>query len=160
MEDQEAVNRLEAAKHRATLQVLFRVARLLDEAAIEEVRRRFGVPGLRRAHLQLLPHLDLGGTRLTVLAERVGVSKQAVGQLVDELVTMGLLGREADPEDGRAKRVVFAGGPEVLLPGLQVLAELEAKLREAVGAEVWDGLRAGLLRVSALLDAGWVPGRP
>ncbi|MEO2006862.1 MAG: hypothetical protein ABGY41_22515, partial [Candidatus Poribacteria bacterium] len=37
----------------------------------------------------LFPHIDFEGIRLTVLAARLGISKQAVGQLVGELQSMG-----------------------------------------------------------------------
>src|SRR4051812_27451098 len=82
--------RLEAEKARSTLQLLFKAARLLNEQAIARVRSRTKMP-VRVAHTTLLPHVDLGGTRLTDLAARLGVTKQAVGQLVDELVAMGIL---------------------------------------------------------------------
>lgn len=150
--DDAATAKVEALKREATLQVLFRVARLLDERAVGRVRDRFSLPGLRRAHLQLLPHLDFAGTRLTVLAERLGVSKQAVGPLVDELVEMGLLQRVPDPADGRAKLLALVGGPEALLPGLAVLVELERELEAAVGPARWAGLRDALLAVQDLLD--------
>jgi MarR family transcriptional regulator, temperature-dependent positive regulator of motility len=34
------------------------------------------------AHTTLLAHLDPDGTRITVLAERAGMTKQSMGQLV------------------------------------------------------------------------------
>jgi hypothetical protein len=52
--------------------------------------RRAGRPRLRRSHTSLLPHIDLGGTRVTDLAERLGVSKQAASQLVDDLEAIGV----------------------------------------------------------------------
>ena len=67
---------------------LFKAARLINEDAIARVRERTGEP-VRVAHTALLPHVDLEGTRLTELARRMGVTKQAVGQLVDELEQMG-----------------------------------------------------------------------
>ena len=44
----------------------------------------------------------LEGTRLTVLAERLGVSTQATRQLVDEREEMGFVERARDPADARA----------------------------------------------------------
>jgi len=135
---------LEAEKARSTLQLLFKAARLLNEDAIARVRDRTGQP-VRVAHTALLPHVDLEGTRLTELARRVGVSKQAVGQLVDELEEMGQLERVPDPDDSRAKLVRFSKrGRKGLLDGLAVLGELEAELVAAVGkprvAELHDTL--------------------
>lgn len=126
--------RLEVEKARSTLQLLFKAARLLNERAIGRARERTGKP-LRVSHTTLLPHLDLEGTRLTVLAERLGVSKQAAGQLVDELEDMGFVERTPDPADARAKLVRFSKrGQKSLFQGLAVLGELEAELREIAGA--------------------------
>jgi DNA-binding MarR family transcriptional regulator len=142
---------LEREKRESTLQVLFKVARLLDERAVARVASQKGAPKLRRAHTSLLPHLDLEGTRITVLAGRMGISKQAVSQLVDDLEAMGVVAREDDPADARAKRVVFTKqGRRGILEGLKVLATLEAELAETVGKPRMAELRASLL---AVLDA-------
>ncbi|MBX3212108.1 MAG: MarR family transcriptional regulator [Labilithrix sp.] len=135
---------LEGAKASSTLQLLFKAARLLDERAIERLRRRTRLP-VRAAHTTLLPHIDLEGTRLTELARRLGVSKQAVGQLVDELVAMGLLERVADPADLRAKLVRFTKrGRAGLFEGLAVLRELEVELADGLGAETMRTVHAAL----------------
>ena len=99
--------KLEAEKAKRTVQLLFKAARLLNERAIERVRLRTGQP-VRVAHTAVLPHIDLEGTRLTELARRLGVSKQAAGQIVDELEGFGMLERVADPADARAKLVRFS----------------------------------------------------
>lgn len=142
---------VERAKAASLGQVLFKCARLLDEQALARVRERTGI-GLRRAHTSLFPHIDLAGTRLTDLAHRVGVSKQAIAPLVDEMVEMGVLERIPDPDDARAKRIRFAAqrGRSGVLAGLAVLAELEAELGAAIGKRKLTqlhGLLAELLRV-------------
>jgi DNA-binding MarR family transcriptional regulator len=140
--------RLAAAKRETTLQVLFKVSRLLDEEAVVRVAQKEGAPRLRRSHTSLLPHLDLEGTRITDLAQRMGVTKQAVSQLVDELEQMGVLARVADPDDARARRVVFTQrGREGLLEGLSVLRALEDELSRAIGAKRMRELRDALLLV-------------
>ncbi len=124
---------LEAQKARSTLQLLFRAARLLNERAIARMQKRIKLP-VRVAHTTLLPHIDLQGTRLTELARRLGVTKQAAGQLVDELEAMGLLERAPDPADARAKLVCFsARGKKALLEGLGTLQDMEAELETLLG---------------------------
>jgi DNA-binding MarR family transcriptional regulator len=141
---------LEAAKHESTLQLLFKAARLLDERALERASLRTGRPRLRRSHTSLLPHIDLEGTRITDLAERLGVTKQAASQLVDDLEQLGVLARVVDPDDARARRVVFTKlGREGLLEGLALLRELEQELAREVGKEPMAHLRAALV---AILD--------
>lgn len=134
---------------RSTLQLLFEAARLLNERAIEQVRRRTKRP-VRVAHTALLPHVDLGGTRLTDLAARMGVTKQAAGQLVDELVAMHQLERVPDPTDARAKLVRFSRrGRAAMLEGLGVLHELEAELSVVLGAPKLRALGDALAAVVA-----------
>jgi DNA-binding MarR family transcriptional regulator len=139
---------LEAAKSESTLQLLFKAARLLDERALERASQRTGRPRLRRSHTSLLPHIDLDGTRITDLAERLGVTKQAASQLVDDLEQIGVLARVADPDDARARRVVFTKlGREGLLEGLALLRELEQELVREVGKEPMLQLRAALVAI-------------
>ena len=145
--------KLAAKKKESTLQLLFRCARLTNERALAAVPRRPSDPRLRPAHTALFPHIALEGTRLTALADALGVSKQAVGQLVDELEHMGVVARRPDPADGRARLVVWtARGRAGLLAGLETLAALERDLRSAIGARRWDDLRAALLALDAHLE--------
>ena len=145
---------VERAKAASLGQVLFKCARLLDEQALARVRERTGI-GLRRAHTALFPHIDLAGTRLTDLAKRVGVSKQAVAPLVEEMVEMGVLERIADPQDARAKRICFSShrGRSGLLEGLAVLAELEAELGAAIGKRKLATLHVLLGELLQVLEA-------
>jgi DNA-binding MarR family transcriptional regulator len=125
--------KLEAEKAQSTVQLLFKAARLLNERAIAETQRRTKLP-VRIAHTTLLPHIDLEGTRLTEIASRLGVTKQAAGQLVDELVELGMLERAPDPTDARAKLVRFSRrGRQAIFDGLGVLKEIEHDLVHLLG---------------------------
>lgn len=156
---------LEGAKRASTLQVLFRCARLLDARAVAWVRELTGLATLRPAHTALLPHIDLEGTRQTELARRLGVTKQAVLPLIDELERMGVVERGVDPKDGRARLVRFTSrGREGLLHGLGVLRALEASLDRELGPGSMDRLRAELLPLLDLVEGrgspeegGWAP---
>jgi len=132
-------------------QVLFRAARLYNEAAIQAVQRR--EPRLRVAHTLLFPHLGGAGIRPTELARRLGISKQAVGPLLDDLVGWGMLERTADPRDGRATvvRLTEAGGAAIL-DGLAVLRDIEAGLRADLGDATVDTLHTTLLQVTDTLE--------
>jgi DNA-binding MarR family transcriptional regulator len=145
---------LDRRKRASLLQELFRLARLLDEVAVARVAGA-GAPALRTSHTALLPHLDLEGTRLVDLAARVGVSKQAVGQLVDDLEAMGVVERVPDPEDGRARRVRFTRrGVQALLHGLDVLEGLEQQLVAAIGRRTVDELREGVEAALRAVESG------
>jgi DNA-binding MarR family transcriptional regulator len=144
---------IEEAKRASLGQVLFKCARLFNEQALERLRERTGLP-LRAAHTALLPHVDFEGTRLTELARRMGVSKQAVHQLVGEMEAMGALERVPDPDDGRARLIRFSeGGMQGMVVGLQVLDELRRHAEGEIGVERTARLHEDLLALLAVLQA-------
>src|SRR5690606_4308936 len=59
------------------------------------------------AHIHITRHLALEGSRLTELAQAAGMSKQAMGDLVDQCEAWGLVTREADARDARARLIRF-----------------------------------------------------
>ena len=140
---------------RASLgQVLFRAARLYNEAALRRVQAG-AAPDLRFAHTQLFPHLTTSGTRSSALAKRLGVSIQAVGPLLDDLVAWALVERVVDPTDRRASIVrLTPRGGEAIVHGLVVLGEIEADLRRELGHGELDRLHATLLQLTELLARG------
>ena len=145
--------RFEGEKRANTLQVLLKCARLANERAIERVNREAGAPVFRQALANLLPHIAVEGTRLTELAQRVGVSKQAVSKLVAEFVDQGILELTLDPDDGRAKRVRFTSrGIEAIRHGLSVLSAVEAEITEKIGAPSMRDLHAALVKMEAALE--------
>jgi len=134
------IQEVEAAKRASVLQLLFKCARLANELALDHVRKATGM-AWRQAHTNLFPHIDHDGTRLTDLAKRVGISKQAVGQLVEELEAMGALQRVPDPSDGRAKLIRFKReGRGSIMAGLTILDEVAHDLTASIGAPRMDQL--------------------
>lgn len=100
---------------------------------------------LDAAHIHITRHLALEGARLTDLANKAGVTKQAMGKLVDECEAWGLVRREADPRDARARRVVFtADGLAWVQAFGRSVAQAEAELRAALGVEVATVISLGL----------------
>jgi DNA-binding MarR family transcriptional regulator len=100
---------------------------------------------LTASHIHITRHLELGGSRLTDLAHRAGVSKQAMGQLVDQCEAWGLVQRQNDLHDGRARRVMFtAVGLAWLTAFEEAVTQTEAELRAAIGSEVATVIAIGL----------------
>jgi DNA-binding MarR family transcriptional regulator len=139
---------LEQVKQQSFGQLLLKSARLLDERALGRVNRAGPRVELRPAHTSLLPHIDREGTRLTELARRLGVTKQAVGQLVGDLEQEGVVERADDPEDGRAKLVRFTDrGVKAMHHGLSVLRGIETELERRLGARRARELHATLAEI-------------
>lgn len=100
---------------------------------------------LSASHIHITRHLALEGARLTDLAQRAGVSKQAMGKLVDQCEAWGLVRREADARDARAVRIVFTDAGHAWLQAYgQAVTQAEEELRAAVGAEVAAVISIGL----------------
>ena len=149
--------RFEAVRDAATLQLLFKAARLANERALARLASVPGRPTVRPAHTSLFPHLDFEGIRLTDLAARVGVSKQAIGPLIDDLAALGMVERIDDPADGRAKRIRFSRlGYAALMQGLGVLRDIESGLAIAVGKKQMRELHVTLRRIIEALERGAV----
>lgn len=97
------------------------------------------------AHIHITRHLALEGSRLTDLATRAGMSKQAMGDLVDQCTAWDLVRREPDPLDARARRVCFTATGLVWLQAFRdAVAQAEAEFHQAVGPEVATVVSIGL----------------
>jgi DNA-binding MarR family transcriptional regulator len=97
------------------------------------------------AHVHITRHLSVDGSRLTELAGRAGMTKQAMGDLVTQCEAWGLVMREPDPRDARARQVRFtASGLAWLQAFRDAVAQAEAEFRAEVGPEVATVVALGL----------------
>lgn len=115
-----------------------------DAAMIER-----GYPWFGQARSAVIPHVGRAGVRQADLVRHLRLSKQAVQQLVDELVADGIVERRPDPEDRRGRIVVFApAGKRALADANTVKRQVEAEFRERLGADDFDRLAALLGRLN------------
>ena len=97
------------------------------------------------AHIHITRHLSVSGSRLTDLALSAGMSKQAMGDLVNQCEAWGLVTREADAYDRRARQVVFTASGLLWLEAFErAVARAEGEFREAVGHDVATVVALGL----------------
>ncbi len=97
------------------------------------------------AHIHITRHLPLAGARLTDLAGSAGMSKQAMGKLVDQCEAWALVTRTIDARDARAKRVAFTPLGHVWLKAFEnAVAQTSSELRQAVGEQVATVISIGL----------------
>jgi DNA-binding MarR family transcriptional regulator len=115
---------------------------------LHERLRAAGFDDQRPADDAAFAHIPGEGIRLTDLARRAGVSKQAMAELVDSLEARGYVERQPDPTDGRAKLVVFGErGWAAVATALDALDDIEQELIERLGARPVAALRRTLTRV-------------
>jgi DNA-binding MarR family transcriptional regulator len=111
-----------------------------------------GHPEARISHVSLTRNLDLGGTRVSELARRAGMTKQAMGELVSQCAALKLVVTRVDPTDKRARVVQFTPeGLRWLAAFGQAVDRAEREMRDEVGAMSMDVLRGAL----ALYGAGF-----
>lgn len=97
------------------------------------------------AHVHITRHLSLQGSRLTDLAQAAGMTKQAMGHLVNQCEAWGLIKRESDGRDARARRVVFTEDGLAWLAAFQMaVAQAEKEFKASVGLEIATVVALGL----------------
>ena len=97
------------------------------------------------AHIHITRHLAIKGSRLTDLAGSAGMSKQAMGDLVTQCEAWGLVAKELDAYDKRAKKVIFTSDGLLWLGAFErAVAQAENEFRAAVGSDVATVVALGL----------------
>jgi DNA-binding MarR family transcriptional regulator len=138
---------IQEQRERHVGRLLLQAHRTFSDRAVEKLRS-CGYSGVTLAHIGLLPHIDVDGTRITTLAERGGMTKQGIGQLVRSLEELGYLERAPDPADGRATLVRFTtSGQRFLRDALAVTREVESEFAAILGNDQLETLRAALAEI-------------
>jgi DNA-binding MarR family transcriptional regulator len=124
------------------LTVQHRMHRIMDE----EMSRS----GLSLARTKVLVRLRRGPARQNVLAAEFGVSPHTITEAIDALERDGLVERQADPTDRRAKLVTMtSAGGAAFTVAAAARGRLLKQIFGALGAED----RETLFRLLATLDA-------
>jgi DNA-binding MarR family transcriptional regulator len=108
-----------------------------------------GYPWHLGARGDVLAHLGPSGISQTALTERMGLSKQAVQQLLDLLEADGVLRRDPDPADKRARRVVLTDlGLTDFAERNKVKRAIEADYRNRLGDKLFNKLEKALAKLA------------
>ncbi|WP_406067686.1 MarR family winged helix-turn-helix transcriptional regulator [Micromonospora sp. NBC_01638] len=109
-----------------------------------------GFEGIRFAHGSIFRYIDAEGARLTTLAERSGLTKQAISELVGELEDRGYLERVTDKADRRAKIIRLTNqGRAAQGAAARILADVEQQWSRLLGRDQVAMLRRTLELVIA-----------
>ena len=120
--------------------------RVLDEL---EHRRHDGV-GL--GHGVLLRNMDFEGSPLSVVAQRAGVTRQAVAKVAAELVELGYVKTVTSAEDARVKIVkLTARGVTLVVDSIEIYEQIEAEMRDVIGSSRLETMRTLLRKLSRLV---------
>jgi len=103
---------------------------------------------LKPAHSAVFAQIKPEGSRLTELARGANMSPQAMGELVDELESLGYVVRRPDPTDRRAKLIrLTTKGHACIAAGTATIDGIEQALTERLGERGHRELRRLLRRV-------------
>lgn len=103
-----------------------------------------GAPPLTRAQAFVIANMAAGETKASNIARNLGVSRQAISQILSELSAQGLVDVAENPEDRRS-RVAR------LKPGFEDNGEICTRILRALEDEL--EIRIGSRRLKSLYDA-------
>ena len=107
-----------------------------------------GFVELRVPHMAVLQYPGPDGVRPGLLAERAGMSKQAMNQLLRSLEGFGYLVRSDAPDEGRARMVRFTRRGRAAYAKIHdVLRDIEREWSTVLGPKNFAELKGLLLRV-------------
>jgi DNA-binding MarR family transcriptional regulator len=107
-----------------------------------------GFGELRVPHMAVLQFPGPDRVRPGVLAERAGMSKQAMNQLLRSLEALGYVARSDAPDEGRARMVrLTKRGRAAYAKISEILRDIEREWSTELGAKPFRELKELLLRV-------------
>lgn len=138
-------------------QPLTEIAKDFQRRALARFAER-GHVGLQPAHTAVITNVSLEGTRLTELARRASMTKQGMGQLVDEVERLGYVERVPDPTDHRAKIVRFSPrGRRLMSHGVEIGELIQVEYARLIGRRRLKILHATLEELNHGLRNGASP---
>jgi DNA-binding MarR family transcriptional regulator len=132
-------------------QLIGALVRVPTEAIFRRIVRDLnatGFDGLTLAHLAVLRYPGPDGERPSLLAERAGISKQAMNRLLGSLENLGYLKRMDSSDQSRARIVHFTRrGHAAWAKIVEILYEIERDWNAELGAKDFAHLKQLLGRV-------------
>lgn len=131
------------------------------QVVLAEFVRRLDAEGyadLRPVHGIVFQELRGGGATGTELAERLGVTKQAVGQIITDLEKRGYVQRQEHPNGGRWRLIVLTDKAlDHLAVAGRVLYQLEAELADNLKDANLGALRTELAQLVRVMVGDEIP---
>ena len=107
-----------------------------------------GFGELRLPHIAVLQYPGPDGVRPGTLAERAGMSKQAMNQLLRSLEDLGYITRSNAPDEGRARIIRFTKRGRAAYAKIHdILRDIEHQWSAELGPKDFAQLKQLLLRV-------------
>jgi DNA-binding MarR family transcriptional regulator len=132
-----------------------------QEALFAEFRQELVATGygdIRPTHGCVFRFIHEEPLRLTELATLAGMTKQSIGEVIDNLVDLGYVKRVPDPQDRRAKLICLtARGEEAQKTGLGLFTKVEQRWAKRYGPARFAQLRDLLEEIAITESPNAVP---
>jgi DNA-binding MarR family transcriptional regulator len=148
-----AIDRLRKRREQMLLRLLLRLTRAMNDETTGRVQALGFV--LQPSYPRLLGNLEAGGsgTRIAALARRMGTTRQAVSQLVQEIEDKGYVERRPDPDDKRGVVIHFTPrGRKMLAHAMRVMKKIEAEYALVLGEGGLEKLKQLLSKLADAVD--------
>jgi len=131
---------------------LLRALYWVDEA-LQGGLKAHGWKNVSRAQSLILINIASGVHRASALATNLGVTRQAISQMLADMQKSGIIEFQPDPTDKRAQRVIFSEKSATLRDdAMSILREIEWELTRRLGRK-----RMAALRDALAIEWGAVP---
>ena len=108
---------------------------------------------IQAAHNAVYATLPPEGARSADMAQRSGITRQSMGEIIRDMVRLGSLEMVPDPTDGRAKIVMWTEqGKKIASNGYDHIIELDQLFRETFGDADVDTTYRVLLGIIDMLS--------
>ncbi len=117
-----------------------------------------GHPDIRPSHSTVFANLGTGAVRVTELARRAQVTQQAMGKMLKELERMHYIERAVDGSDKRAREIRLTDrGVQLVRDSLQAVDEVHAYYQQKIGTEALADLEYRLRQAVGRLQLDYLP---
>ncbi len=102
---------------------------------------------MNRTRSMIMLSITAGINRPAQLARNMGISRQAIHQLLQGMKDEGFLELVPDPDDKRAKIVKFSAGSEGIRKAAQeAISSIERELEARIGKQAFENLKKALAK--------------
>ncbi|MEH6343579.1 MAG: MarR family transcriptional regulator [Bermanella sp.] len=133
--------------------ILLKLERQFTQQVLSQLADQ-GITEITLRHFVVIPFVTHEGIRSVEIAKKAGVTKQAVGKLVEELEEFGYLEVKPDPNDGRASLIFLSDkGEHFLRTAIESTKSLEGQWQKLIGVERFNNMKQALADLLMCLEA-------
>ena len=131
-------------KHDILMMNLLSAVYWFDEA-LQAKLEKAGYPGISRTQSLLLANIAAGEHRAIRIARNLGVSRQAISQILADLESRNIVVLTTDPDEQRARIVDFhPSASDLRTLASAILTEMESTVADRIGSEKFAAVREAL----------------